>query len=71
MGTLHRIYTSTTSDRDVVNLFYGFLTAPENIPEEFTTSDGEITIINNGLQKAFHVIGGTEYDISKKNIFKY
>ncbi len=65
-GYFTQNYTSTTSDRDVVNLFYGFLTAPDNIPEDFTNSAGEVTEIRNGLQKAYHIIGGTEYDISKK-----
>lgn len=50
---------SGTSDRDVVNLFYGFLSGPENLPREF---DGrEIT---HKLQKARHLIVGLEYDIT-------
>ena len=50
---------STVSDRDVVNLFYGFISGPENIPLQ-----------NNGeeyphkLQKAMHFISGVEYDLS-------
>jgi hypothetical protein len=50
---------SGTSDRDVVNLFYGFLSGPENLPKEF---DGrEIT---HKLQKARHLIVGMEYDLT-------
>lgn len=50
---------SGTSDRDVVNLFYGFLSGPENLPREF---DGrEIT---HKLQKARHLIVGLEYDLT-------
>jgi hypothetical protein len=50
---------SGTSDRDVVNLFYGFLSGPENLPREF---DGrEVT---HKLQKARHLIVGLEYDIT-------
>ncbi|MCD4679470.1 MAG: TonB-dependent receptor [Bacteroidales bacterium] len=49
---------STSSDRDVVNLFYGFLSGPENIQDEF---DGEE--ITHKLQKAQHLILGMEYDL--------
>ncbi|MFT4545274.1 MAG: hypothetical protein ACI9EQ_001745 [Bacteroidia bacterium] len=52
---------SANSDRDVVNLFYGFLTAPENLPKEF---DGED--VKNPLQRAMHNIGGVEIDLGKR-----
>ncbi|MCF8276826.1 MAG: TonB-dependent receptor [Flavobacteriales bacterium] len=52
---------SANSDRDVVNLFYGFLTAPENLPKEF---DGKT--INNPLQRAMHNIVGFEVDLGKR-----
>ncbi len=55
---------SATSDRDVVNLFYGFLVAPENIQDEFTQRDGSVRDVNSGLQTAYHVITGFEYDIT-------
>lgn len=58
-------FTSTTSDKDVVNLFYGFITAPTNLPAEFVKPDGTEVDVNNGLQKAWHAIAGTEVDISK------
>jgi len=51
---------STTSDLDVVNLFYGFLSGPENLPKEF---DGEP--VNNKLQQSWHAILGFELDITK------
>lgn len=57
-------FTSTTSDKDVVNLFYGFITAPENIPADFTNPDGTETDIRNGLQKAWHAIAGSEIDLA-------
>lgn len=57
-------FTSTTSDKDVVNLFYGFITAPENLPSQFVTPDGAERDITNGLQKAWHAIVGTEVDLS-------
>ncbi|MEX1001270.1 MAG: TonB-dependent receptor [Crocinitomicaceae bacterium] len=59
-------FTSTTSDKDVVNLFYGFITAPSNIPSEFTLQDGSEKPIKNGLQKAWHAVTGFEVDLTKK-----
>jgi hypothetical protein len=52
---------SANSDRDVVNLFYGFLTAPENLPKTF---DGKK--IKNPLQRAIHNIVGFEFDLGKR-----
>ena len=49
---------SVTSDRDVVNLFYGFIAGPANLPSHF---DGQYT--NSVLQKATHVVGGFEFDL--------
>src|SRR5690606_13343751 len=51
---------SAFSDRDVVNLFYGFLSGPENLPKEF---DGKE--VNSRLQKAWHSVGGFEYEINR------
>lgn len=58
-------FTSTTSDQDVVNLFYGFITAPSNLPADFTKKTGDEVDIVNGLQKAWHAVGGFEVDLSK------
>ncbi|HEX5001992.1 MAG TPA: TonB-dependent receptor [Bacteroidia bacterium] len=49
---------STVSDRDVVNLFYGFLSGPENLPSQFRGSS-----VDSRLQKANHLIGGIELDL--------
>jgi hypothetical protein len=49
---------STVSDRDVVNLFYGFLSGPENLPDQYR---GEP--VDSRLQKATHIIGGIEVDL--------
>ncbi len=49
---------STTYDRDVVNLFYGFLSSPENLPSTF---DGQE--VNSKLQKSDQVVLGFEWDI--------
>ena len=51
---------AANSDRDVVNLFYGFLSGSENIPETF---DGKT--LKDKLQKAQHIILGTEYEPSR------
>ena len=60
-GRYSQNLVSTNSDQDVVNLFYGFLSAPDNLPDEFK---GEEVV--NGLQLANHLILGLEYDISSK-----
>ncbi len=49
---------SARSDRDVVNLFYGFLSGPDNLPKEFNGEE-----ITHKLQKSEHIILGFEYDI--------
>ena len=46
------------SDLDIVNLFYGFLSSPDNLPSQFKGQD-----VTSGLQKAQHIILGAEYDI--------
>ncbi len=51
---------SATSDRDVVNLFYGFLSGPENLQNTFDGKD-----VTSKLQKAQHIVLGFEYDINK------
>ena len=48
------------SDRDVVNLFYGFLSAPDNSPTSFKGED-----VNSKLQKARHFIVGFESNLTK------
>ena len=48
---------SSKSDRDVVNFFAGFLTAPS-----FEVEDKQGKNVNNNVQKAYHLIGGIEVD---------
>ena len=50
---------AANSDRDVVNLFYGFLSGQSNFPKYF---NGER--VESKLQKANHFILGTEFDIT-------
>lgn len=51
---------SATSDRDVVNLFYGMLTVPEVFSSEVNEK-----IVNNSLQKSQHLVLGVEFDVLK------
>lgn len=52
---------SATSDRDVVNLFYGFLSGPED-----DVSNTSLGITNNSkLQKAIHYVGGVELNVGQ------
>ncbi len=51
---------AATSDRDVVNLFYGFLTGSNELPEEVNGQK-----ITTKLQKAEHVVAGFEIDLPK------
>ena len=62
-GLYSQNFISANSDRDVVNLFYGFLSSPEvgDLQEEF---DGKE--ITHALQKSAHVIFGFEYDVTNK-----
>lgn len=56
---------SANSDRDVVNLFYGFLTGPDNLQNEFTDQNGNTRQLDHKLQKANHYILGAEYDVTR------
>jgi hypothetical protein len=51
---------AATSDRDVVNLFYGYLSGPENLPKTYDGDD-----LTHKLQKADHLILGAEFDIGR------
>ena len=59
-GMYSQNFVAATSDRDVVNLFYGFLSGIDNLPE---TYNGEA--IRSDLQKANHFILGGEFDLSR------
>lgn len=51
---------SAISDRDVVNLFYGFLSGPDNLPKTF---DGKP--LTHSLQKSNHMVAGLDYKLTK------
>lgn len=57
---------SANSDRDVVNLFYGFLSGPDNLQKNFVNEKGDTVAVTHKLQKANHFIAGFEIDITKK-----
>ena len=57
---------SSNSDRDVVNLFYGFLSGPQNLQRNLLTSSGAVREINHSLQTAEHVISGFEFDLTER-----
>lgn len=54
------------SDRDVVNLFFGFLSGPDNLPEQFLDENGKLKEVTHKLQKAIHTIAGFEYDFTRR-----
>ncbi|MCB9246420.1 MAG: TonB-dependent receptor [Flavobacteriales bacterium] len=51
---------SAVSDRDVVNLFYGFLSGPDDLPEYL--GDQRVT---HRMQTARHAVGGLEFDLNR------
>lgn len=54
---------SSKSDRDIVNFFTGFITAPDF---EIKKADGSIA--SNNIQKAIHAVGGIEFDYKEIDI---
>jgi hypothetical protein len=57
---------SSNSDRDVVNLFYGFLSGPENLQNNLITPEGDVQEVVHSLQTAQHLISGFEYDLTER-----
>jgi hypothetical protein len=49
---------SATSDQDVVNLFYGFLTVPESVVQDSLNGKR----VKNSIQKGQHAVFGLEWD---------
>jgi len=58
-GVYSQNLISTKSDRDIVNLFRGYLSGPEQTLKNINGND-----VNNNIQKALHAIVGIEYDIT-------
>lgn len=65
-GRFSQNFTSASSDKDIVNLFNGLLSAPTNVQETFVTQYQNEKNPKNGLQYAWHAIAGFEYDITKR-----
>jgi hypothetical protein len=66
-GLYSQTLMSANSDRDVVNLFYGFINAPESqqISPTYQTRQGTSKTVNSSVQKSTHVVGGFEFDLFK------
>ena len=65
-GVYSQNLIASNSDRDVVNLFYGFLSGPDNLQDTYIPKPGaESKELNTKLQKSLHLIGGVEFDIFK------
>lgn len=65
-GRYSQNFTSASSDKDIVNIFNGLLTAPDNVQSKFITQYGNERAIKNGLQYSWHAILGTEFDLTKR-----
>ena len=68
-GRFSQNFTSASSDKDVVNLFNGLLSAPTNVQEQFVNEFQQVKDTKNGLQYAWHAILGFEYDLGKNITF--
>lgn len=64
-GYYSQNFTSSSSDKDIVTLFYGFLSAPTNVQSSFTKPNGAETEPKNGIQTSWHGIFGVEYDFTR------
>lgn len=65
-GVYSQNLISANSDRDVVNLFYGFLSGEDNLQDEVDLPGGKTREVKHSLQKANHAIFGAEYDLNKR-----
>jgi hypothetical protein len=64
-GRFSQNFTSASSDKDIVNLFNGLLSAPTNVQDQFVNEFGNTRQVNNGLQYAWHAIAGVEVDLGE------
>ncbi|MEJ6637654.1 MAG: TonB-dependent receptor [Crocinitomicaceae bacterium] len=64
-GRFSQNFTSASSDKDIVNLFNGLLSAPTNVQDQFVNEFGGTRQVNNGLQYAWHGIAGVEIDLGE------
>lgn len=64
-GLYSQSIMSASSDRDVVNLFYGFINGPENLPSSYKDKNNETVNTKGVIQKSRHLVGGFEIDVIK------
>ncbi len=66
-GLYSQTLMSASSDRDVVNLFYGFINAPESdqMSSNYLDKDLKSHKVNSSVQKAQHIVAGIELDVLK------
>ncbi len=64
-GRYSQNFTTASSDRDIVNLFNGLLSAPSNVQQNFITESGKEKNPKNGIQYSWHAILGAEFDLTK------
>ncbi|MCX7728487.1 MAG: TonB-dependent receptor, partial [Bacteroidia bacterium] len=58
---------SANSDRDVVNLFYGYIHGPDSdqFPNTYLDKNKNKKTTTSSVQKAWHAVAGVEYDFLK------
>ena len=63
-GLYSQTLMSASDDRDVVNLFYGFINAPEtrDMSRKYIDHTGALQTMQSSVQKGTHVVGGVEFD---------
>lgn len=63
-GFYSQTLMSSSDDREVVNLFYGFINAPEpkDMSRNYIDHKNDNRIIENSVQRSNHMVGGVEFD---------
>lgn len=64
-GLYSQSLMSASSDKDVVNLFYGFINGPEGLPDTYKDKNNNTVNTKGVIQKARHLVGGFEIDLIK------
>jgi hypothetical protein len=64
-GLYSQSLMGASSDRDVVNLFYGFINGPENLPTTYQDKNNKTVNTKGVIQKARHIVAGFEIDLFK------
>lgn len=64
-GFYSQTMMSASSDRDIVNLFYGFINAPEtsDLSHNYIDRNGNKVTLTSSVQKANHIVAGFEFDL--------